>query len=152
GECNGHGAFTHTAYNDCEIVADNLLKGASRSLRDRIPAYALFTDPPLGRAGLTEREALQAGHKIRVATIPMASVSRAIEKGETAGLMKLIVAADTDQILGAAILGTAGDEVIHAILDLMYAKAPYTILQQVVHIHPTVAEFLPVLPNLLKPS
>jgi pyruvate/2-oxoglutarate dehydrogenase complex dihydrolipoamide dehydrogenase (E3) component len=150
GECNGHGAFTHTAYNDFEIVADNLLSGGRRSIRDRITAYALFTDPPLGRVGRTEHEALAAGHKVLVGSLPMANVSRAYEKGETLGLMKLIVDGDTKEILGAAILGVGGDEVVHSILDLMYAKAPYTILQQTVHIHPTVAEFTPVLLGTLK--
>lgn len=151
GECNGRGAFTHTAYNDFEIVAANLLDGGSRSVRDRIVTYGLFIDPPLGRAGLAERDALAAGHKILVGRINMSRVSRAIEKGETQGLMKLVVDAETKAILGAAILGTGGDEVVHCILDLMYAKAPYTILQQVVHIHPTVAEFLPVLAGALQP-
>ena len=150
GECNGRGAFTHTAYNDFEIVADNLLAGGSRGVGDRITAYALFTDPPLGRVGMTEREAVAAGHKVLVGSLPMANVSRAIEKGETSGLMKIIVAADTKEILGAAILGTGGDEAVHCILDLMYAKAPYPILQRVVHIHPTVAEFIPVLVGALK--
>ncbi len=151
GECNGHGAFTHTAYNDFEIVADNLLAGGTRSVRDRITAYALFVDPPLGRVGLTEHQAVAAGHKVLVGSLPMADVSRAYEKGETLGLMKLIVDGDTKEILGAAILGVGGDEVVHSILDLMYAKAPYTILRQVVHIHPTVAEFTPVLLGSLKP-
>jgi pyruvate/2-oxoglutarate dehydrogenase complex dihydrolipoamide dehydrogenase (E3) component len=150
GECNGHGAFTHTAYNDFEIVADNLLGGGDRGVRDRITAYALFTDPPLGRAGLTEHEAVAAGHKVLVGSLPMSSVSRAYEKGETQGLMKLVVDGDTKAILGAAILGVGGDEVVHSILDLMYAKAPYTILREVVHIHPTVAEFTPVLVGSLK--
>jgi pyruvate/2-oxoglutarate dehydrogenase complex dihydrolipoamide dehydrogenase (E3) component len=145
GECNGRGAFTHTAYNDFEIVADNLLRDASRSLRDRITAYALFIDPPLGRVGMTEHEAVVAGHKILVGSLPMTSVSRAYEKGEMLGLMKLIVDGDSQEILGAGFLGTGGDEVVHCILDLMYAKAPYTILRRVVHIHPTVAEFLPSL-------
>jgi len=151
GECNGRGAFTHTAYNDFEIVADNLLRDGHRGLSDRITAYALYTDPPLGRAGMTENEALAAGHKILVGSLPMSSVSRAIEKGETLGLMKLVVDADTQRILGAAFLGTGGDEVVHCVLDLMYAKAPYTILQRVVHIHPTVAEFIPSLAAALKP-
>jgi pyruvate/2-oxoglutarate dehydrogenase complex dihydrolipoamide dehydrogenase (E3) component len=150
GECNGHGAFTHTAYNDFEIVAENLLAGGSRSVRDRIMAYALFVDPPLGRAGMTEHEAVAAGHRILVGSLPMTRVSRAFEKGETQGLMKLIVDGDTKAILGAAILGVGGDEVVHSILDLIYAKAPYTILQQVVHIHPTVAEFTPILAASLK--
>jgi pyruvate/2-oxoglutarate dehydrogenase complex dihydrolipoamide dehydrogenase (E3) component len=151
GECNGRGAFTHTSYNDFEIVADNLLRNASRRLSDRITAYALYTDPPLGRAGMTQHEAVAAGHKVLTGSLPMKSVSRAYEKGETLGLMKLIVDGDTKQILGAAFLGTEGDEVVHCILDLMYAEAPYTILQRVVHIHPTVAEFLPVLLSGLKP-
>lgn len=145
GECNGRGAFTHTAYNDFEIVADNLLSGANRGVSDRITAYALYIDPPLGRVGMNEHEALAAGHKVLVGSLPMKSVSRAYEKGETQGLMKIIVDGDSKEILGAALLGTGGDEVVHCILDLMYAKAPYTILQRVVHIHPTVAEFLPSL-------
>jgi pyruvate/2-oxoglutarate dehydrogenase complex dihydrolipoamide dehydrogenase (E3) component len=145
GECNGRGAFTHTSYNDFEIVADNLLRGGNRSVRDRITAYALFIDPPLGRVGMNEHEAVAAGHKVLVGSLPMKSVARAYEKGETLGLMKIIVDGDTKEILGAALLGTGGDEVVHCILDLMYAKAPYPILQRVVHIHPTVAEFLPSL-------
>ena len=145
GECNGRGAFTHTAYNDSEIVAENLLDGETRSTADRIPAYALFTDPPLGRAGMTEAEARTAGHRILVGAMPMEDVSRAYEKGETLGLMKIIVDGDTKAILGAAILGTGGDEAVHCVLDLMYAKAPYTLLRRVMHIHPTVAEFIPSL-------
>ncbi|MGD0103732.1 MAG: FAD-containing oxidoreductase [Rhodopila sp.] len=150
GECNGHGAFTHTAYNDFEIIAGNLLEGGNRSVRDRIAAYALFTDPPLGRAGMSERDAVAAGHRILVGSLPMSNVSRAYEKSETLGLMKIIVDADTKGILGAAILGTGGDEAVHSILDLMYTNAPYTILQRVVHIHPTVAEFIPSLLGDLK--
>jgi pyruvate/2-oxoglutarate dehydrogenase complex dihydrolipoamide dehydrogenase (E3) component len=143
GECNGHGAFTHTAYNDFEIVAANLLDGHTRSVNDRIAAYALYTDPPLGRAGMTETEARQSGRRVLVGRMAMADVARAIEKGETAGLMKLVADADTREILGAAILGTGGDEAIHCILDLIYARAPYTTLQRAMHIHPTVAELLP---------
>jgi pyruvate/2-oxoglutarate dehydrogenase complex dihydrolipoamide dehydrogenase (E3) component len=150
GECNGRGAFTHTAYNDFEIVRDNLL-GANRSVQDRIMTYALFTDPPLGRAGMTQHEAVAEGRTVLVSSLPMSRVSRAKEKGETEGMMKLIVDGDTKEILGAAILGVGGDEVVQSILDLMYAKAPYTILQRVVHIHPTVAEFIPVLVGGLKP-
>jgi pyruvate/2-oxoglutarate dehydrogenase complex dihydrolipoamide dehydrogenase (E3) component len=150
GECNGRGAFTHTAYNDFEIVAANLLDGGNRGLGDRITAYALFIDPPLGRVGMSGHEAVAAGHRVLVGSLPMTRVSRAYEKGETLGLMKLIVDGDTKEILGAAILGVGGDEVVHCILDLMYAKAPYTILQRVVHIHPTVAEFVPVLLGALK--
>ncbi len=151
GECNGRGAFTHTAYNDFEIVADRLLDGGTRSVSDRITAYALFTDPPLGRIGMNQREAVAAGHRVLVGSLPMENVSRAYEKGETLGLMKILVDGDTKAILGAAILGTGGDEVVHCILDLMYAKVPYTLLQRVVHIHPTVAEFLPTLVSGLKP-
>ncbi len=145
GECNGHGAFTHTAYNDFQIVTDNLLDGATRKVTDRIVAYALFTDPPLGRAGITEAEARKERRNVLTGSIPMEDVSRAYEKGETLGLMKLVVDGDTREILGAAFLGTSGDEVVHCVLDLMYAKAPYTLLRQVVHIHPTVAEFIPSL-------
>ncbi len=145
GDCNGRGAFTHTSYNDFEIVAANLLDGEARTVNDRIAAYALYTDPPLGRAGMTEAEARQSGRRVLVASMAMEDVARAIEKGETTGLMKLVVDADTRMILGAAILGTGGDEVIHCILDLMYAGAPYTVLQRAMHIHPTVAEMLPSL-------
>ena len=152
GECNGHGAFTHTAYNDSEIVAANLLDGGTRSLRDRIQAYALFIDPPLGRVGLSETEAMAAGHNVLVGSLPMEDVSRAYEKGETSGLMKIVVDETTKEILGAAIFGTGGDEAVHCILDLMYAKAPYTILQRVMHIHPTVAEFIPSLLDDLQPG
>ena len=145
GECNGHGAFTHTAYNDSEIVGANLLGGGPRSLRDRITAYALFTDPPLGRAGLSETEARKSGRRVLVGRIEMENVSRAYEKGETLGMMKIVVDDDSKEILGAAFLGTSGDEAIHSVLDLMYAKAPYSLLQRAVHIHPTVSEFIPSL-------
>jgi pyruvate/2-oxoglutarate dehydrogenase complex dihydrolipoamide dehydrogenase (E3) component len=145
GDCNGRGAFTHTAYNDFEIVAANVLDGEVRTVHDRIAAYALYTDPPLGRVGMTEAEAHASGHSLLVGRIQMADVSRAIEKGETAGLMKLVVDKDSHRILGAAFLGTSGDELIHCIIDLMYAGAPYTTLQRAMHIHPTVAEFLPSL-------
>jgi pyruvate/2-oxoglutarate dehydrogenase complex dihydrolipoamide dehydrogenase (E3) component len=150
GDCNGKGAFTHTAYNDFEIVAANLLDRERRRVSDRIPAYALFIDPPLGRAGLTEAQARAAGKRLLVGFRPMTKVMRAVEKGETQGFMKIIVDAETRQILGAAILGTAGDEAIHAILDAMYAKAPYTTLQRAVHIHPTVAELIPTMLGELK--
>ena len=150
GDCNGKGAFTHTAYNDFEIVAANLLDGERRRVSDRIAAYALFTDPPLGRAGLTEAQARAAGKRLLVGFRPMTKVQRAVEKGETQGFMKIIVDAETRQILGGAILGTGGDEAIHAILDTMYAKAPYTTLQRAVHIHPTVAELIPTMLGELK--
>ncbi|HET6553234.1 MAG TPA: FAD-containing oxidoreductase [Dyella sp.] len=143
GDCNGKGAFTHTSYNDYEIVAANLLDGESRRISDRIPCYALFTDPPLARIGLTEQEAKKQGHDVRVGTRPMARVGRAIERGETTGMMKVIVDGGSGQLLGAAILGVNGDEAIHALLDTMYAKATYQTVTHAVHIHPTVAELLP---------
>ena len=150
GDCNGKGAFTHTAYNDFEIVSANLLDNEARRVSDRIPAYALFIEPPLGRVGLTEAEARTAGKRVRVGFRPMTRVARAIEKGETQGFMKMIVDDETRQILGAAILGTGGDEAIHGILDIMYAKAPYTTLQRAVHIHPTVSELIPTVLGELK--
>jgi pyruvate/2-oxoglutarate dehydrogenase complex dihydrolipoamide dehydrogenase (E3) component len=152
GDCNGRGGFTHTAYNDFEIVAANLLDGASRRVSDRIPAYALYIDPPLGRAGLTESEARRQGHSVLVGKRPMRRVSRAVEKGETSGLMKIVVDAKSEQILGAAVFGTGGDEVIHSVLDAMYAKAPYPVLQRAMHIHPTVSEYVPTLLGELSPS
>jgi pyruvate/2-oxoglutarate dehydrogenase complex dihydrolipoamide dehydrogenase (E3) component len=152
GDCNGRGAFTHTSYNDFEIVAANLLDGQPRTVSERIAAYALYTDPPLGRAGMTEAEARAAGHTVLVGRMAMEDVARAIEKGETKGLMKLVVDGESRKILGAAILGTGGDEVIHCILDLMYAGMPYTVLQHAMHIHPTVAEMLPSLAAELAPA
>jgi pyruvate/2-oxoglutarate dehydrogenase complex dihydrolipoamide dehydrogenase (E3) component len=145
GDCNGRGAFTHTAYNDFEIVAANILDSDPRKVSDRIPAYALYTDPPLGRAGMTEAEARRAGKRILVAKRPMTRVGRAVEKGETEGFMKIVVDADSRQILGAALLGTGCDEVVHSLLDVMYAKAPYDVVQRAMHIHPTVAELLPTM-------
>ena len=150
GDCNGKGAFTHTAYNDFEIVAANLLDGASRSVSDRIAAYALYTDPPLGRAGMTETEARKHGHAVRVGTRPMSRIARAIEKGETNGVMKIVVDERSQEILGAAVFGTGGDEVIHCVLDAMYAKAPYSLIKRAMHIHPTVSEFIPTLLGELK--
>jgi pyruvate/2-oxoglutarate dehydrogenase complex dihydrolipoamide dehydrogenase (E3) component len=152
GDCNGKGGFTHTAYNDFEIVASNLLDNRPRTLADRIPAYALYIDPPLGRAGLTEREARVTGRRVSVGKRPMARVSRAIEKGETKGLMKIVVDSDSREILGAAILGTGGDEVVHGVLDMMYAKAPYPVLQRAMHIHPTVSELIPTILSELSPG
>ncbi|HKB11328.1 MAG TPA: FAD-containing oxidoreductase [Vicinamibacterales bacterium] len=152
GDCNGKGAFTHTSYNDFEIVASNLLDGGRRRVSDRIPAYALYTDPPLGRAGLTEAEARRQGHTVLVGQRPMTRVSRAVEKGETGGLMKIVVDAQSEEILGAAVFGTGGDEVIHCVLDTMYAKAPYSVLQRAMHIHPTVAELIPTLLEELAPA
>ena len=143
GDCNGRGAFTHTSYNDYEIVAANLLDNDPRAVTDRIPAYALFTDPPLGRIGMTEREARQSGRKVLVGTRPMSRVGRAVEKGESQGFMKILVDADTRLLLGAAILGLNGDEVVHSLLDVMYAGAPHTTISRAVHIHPTVSELVP---------
>ncbi|MBV8092620.1 MAG: pyruvate/2-oxoglutarate dehydrogenase complex dihydrolipoamide dehydrogenase, partial [Acetobacteraceae bacterium] len=134
-----------------EIVAANLLDGDRRRLSDRITAYALFIDPPLGRAGLTAAQALKAGKHVLVGQRPMTRVARAVEKGETQGFMKVIADADTKEILGASILGPGGDEVIHCILDLMYAKAPYTVMQRAMHIHPTVSELLPTVLGELRP-
>jgi len=151
GDCNGRGAFTHTAYNDFEIVADNLLNADHRRVSDRIQTYALFTDPPLGRCGLTDAEIRKSGRAALVAKYPMSRVSRAYEKSETQGFMKISVDAETKQILGAAILGTGGDEVVHVLLDVMYAKAPYTVVQRAMHIHPTVAEYLPTVLSKLEP-
>ena len=152
GDCNGRGAFTHTSWDDFEIVSANLLDGAQRRVSHRIPAYALFIDPPLGRVGMTETEARKSGRKLLVGKMPMSDVSRAVEKGETQGLMKVVVDAESKQVLGAAILGPGGDETIHCIIDLMYAKAPYTVMQRAMHIHPTVAEFLPSLLGDLQPA
>jgi pyruvate/2-oxoglutarate dehydrogenase complex dihydrolipoamide dehydrogenase (E3) component len=151
GDCNGHGGFTHTSYNDFEIVAANLLDNDPRRLSDRIPAYALYIDPPLGRAGLTEAEVRKSGKPALLATRPMTKVGRTVEKGETQGFMKIMVDAENKRILGAAILGTGGDEAIHCILDIMYAKAPYTVIQRAVHIHPTVSELIPTMLADLKP-
>lgn len=151
GDCNRKGAFTHTSYNDYEIVAANLLDGDARKVSDRIMTYALFIDPPLGRAGMTEAEVRASGRKALVATRPMTRVSRAVEKGETQGFMKVIVDAETKEILGAAILGVTGDEVVHLLLDIMYAKAPYTTVSRAMHIHPTVSELIPTLLQELRP-
>jgi pyruvate/2-oxoglutarate dehydrogenase complex dihydrolipoamide dehydrogenase (E3) component len=151
GDCNGRGAFTHTSFNDAEIAAANLLDNDRRRISDRITAYALYIDPPLGRAGMTEAEVRRSGRKALVAKRPMTRVGRAVEKGETQGFMKVMVDAETLQILGAAILGTGGDEAIHSILDVMYAKAPYTVIRRAVHIHPTVSELIPTMLGDLQP-
>ena len=150
GDCNGRGAFTHTSYNDYEIVADNLFNADHRRVSDRIPAYALYIDPPLGRCGMTESELRKSGRRGLMAKYPMSRVSRAYEKAETQGFMKICVDAETKQILGAAILGTGGDEVIHVLLDVMYARAPYTVIQRAMHIHPTVSEYLPTVLSKLE--
>jgi pyruvate/2-oxoglutarate dehydrogenase complex dihydrolipoamide dehydrogenase (E3) component len=151
GDCNGKGAFTHTSFNDAEIVAANLLDNDPRRVSDRIPAYALYIDPPLGRAGLTEAEVRKTGRPALVGKRPMTRVARAVEKGETQGFMKIVLDAQTREILGAAILGTGGDEVIHSILDAMYAKAPYSVIQRAMHIHPTVSELIPTMLGELQP-
>jgi len=151
GDCNGKGAFTHTSYNDGEIVIANLLENDPRRVSDRITAYALYIDPPLGRAGMTEAEIRKSGRKALVGRLPMTDVGRAVEKGETQGFMKIAVDAESGAILGAAILGTGGDEVIHSILDVMYAKAPWTVIRRAMHIHPTVSELVPTMLSELEP-
>jgi pyruvate/2-oxoglutarate dehydrogenase complex dihydrolipoamide dehydrogenase (E3) component len=151
GDCNGKGAFTHTAYNDYEIVAANLLDNDPRKVSDRITCYGLYIDPALARVGMTENEVRASGRKALIATRPMKHIARAKEKGETHGFMKILVDAETERILGATILGIEGDEVIHSILDIMYADVPYTIIQRAVHIHPTVSELIPTTLAALKP-
>ena len=151
GDCNGRGAFTHTAYNDYEIVAANLLDGDQRRVSDRIITYALFIDPPLGRAGMTETEVRKSGRKALIGKRLMTQVGRARERGETEGFMKILVDAETKKILGASLLGIECDEVIHSLLDIMYAKTPYTVIQRAMHIHPTVSELIPTMLEELKP-
>ncbi|WP_326521565.1 FAD-containing oxidoreductase [Sphingomonas abietis] len=150
GDCNGRGAFTHTAYNDFEIVAENMLDGADRKVTDRVPCYGLFVDPPLGRCGMSEAEARAKGHRIKVGQRAMSRVGRAVEKGEALGLMKIVVDADSDRILGGAILGPGGDEAIHSILDMMQLGATAATLRRTVHIHPTVAELIPTIAGEIK--
>lgn len=151
GDINGHGGFTHTSYNDFEIVAANLFDNDPRRIADRIPCYGLFVDPPLGRVGMTEQEVRAKGIEALAAKRLMTAVGRARERGETLGFMKVVVDAKTSKILGAAMLGIAGDEAVHAFLDVMAAGAPYTAISRTVHIHPTVAEYLPTLLGDLKP-
>jgi len=151
GDCNGKGAFTHTAYNDYEIVADNLLNGASRKHTDRVPVYALYTDPPLGRIGLSENEIRTKNIKALVGKRPMTRVSRAVEKGETKGFLKIHVEAQSGRILGAALLGTSADEAVHSLIDAVYSKVPYKEFQKRVRIHPNVSELLPFVLEDLKP-
>lgn len=151
GDCNGRGGFTHTSYNDFEIAAANILDNEQRRVSDRITAYNLYIDPPLGRVGMTEAEVRKSGRRALIATRLMTRVGRAVEKGETRGFMKILVDADSLEIVGASILGTGGDEAIHCILDVMYAKASYTVLQRAVHIHPTVSELIPTMLGDLKP-
>ena len=151
GDCNGKGAFTHTSYNDFEIVAANLLDGDPRRVSDRVPTYALYIDPPLGRAGMTVSQVRASGRRALVGRRPMTRVGRAVEKGETQGFMQIVVDADTEEILGAAILGVGGDEVIHSILDIMSAKKPYTAISRTMHIHPTVSELVPTMLQEMTP-
>ncbi len=151
GDCNGRGAFTHTAYNDFEIIAANLLGGEHREVRHRVPAYALYIDPPLGRVGMTETEARASGRPLLIGRRAMNRVSRAIEKGETDGFMKVVVDADSRMILGAVILGTGGDEAIHGILDMVNARVPYDVFQRAVPIHPTVSELIPTMLGEMQP-
>ncbi|MBM3549422.1 MAG: FAD-containing oxidoreductase [Alphaproteobacteria bacterium] len=151
GECNGRGAFTHTAYNDYEIVAANLLDGASRKVTDRIATYGLFVDPPLGRCGMNEAEARASGRKVLAATLPMKHVGRARERSETDGFMKILVDAESKQILGASLLGIEADEVVQTLLSLMYAKATVGVIERGMYVHPTVSEYLPTLVGALEP-
>lgn len=151
GDCNGKGAFTHTSYNDFEIVAANLLDDDPRRVSDRVPTYALYIDPPLGRAGMTVDQVRASGRRALVGKRPMTRVGRAVEKGETQGFMKVVVDAETRQILGAAILGVGGDEVVHAILDIMTAGQPYTAISRTMHIHPTVSELVPTMLQEMTP-
>jgi pyruvate/2-oxoglutarate dehydrogenase complex dihydrolipoamide dehydrogenase (E3) component len=152
GDCNGRGAFTHTAYNDFEIVAANLLDGDHRRLSDRVLGYALYIDPPLGRVGMTETQARASGRPLLIGRRPMTRVGRANEKAENQGFMKIMVDAQTHKVLGASILGTSGDEAIHSILTLMNADAPYTVLSRATPIHPTVSELLPTLLQEMQPG
>jgi len=150
GDVNGRGAFTHTSWNDHEIVLDNL-DGGNRKVSDRIPVYGVYVDPPLGRVGMSEQEVRASGHKALIGIKPMSHISRAQERDETQGLMKVLVDAESGLFLGAAIFGIGGDEIVHSIIDLMYAKVPYTVMKNAVHIHPTVSELLPTLLGELKP-
>ena len=151
GDCNGRGAFTHTSYNDYEIVAANLLDGDPRKVSDRIQAYAMYIDPPLARVGMSLTEAKQSGRTLLVGNRPMTRVGRAVEKGESQGFMRVVVDAQTHEILGASILGVGGDEAVHSLLDVMYAKAPYTTISRAMHIHPTVSELIPTLLQSMEP-
>jgi pyruvate/2-oxoglutarate dehydrogenase complex dihydrolipoamide dehydrogenase (E3) component len=151
GDCNGKGGFTHTAYNDFEIVSANLLENDQRRVSDRIPCYAMYCDPPLARVGLTEEQVRRSGMPALIGTRPMSRVNRAVEKGESLGFMKVLVDAESRQILGASLFGVGCDEAIHCLLDVMYAKAPFTVISRSVHIHPTVSELIPTLLQSLKP-
>lgn len=151
GDVNGRGAFTHTSYNDFEILAANMFDNDPRRVSDRITNYGLFIDPPLGRVGMTEAQVRETGRKVLVGKMMMARVGRARERSETQGFMKVLIDAESERILGASILGIGGDEIIHSLLDIMYADAPYTVIQRAVHIHPTVTELIPTMLGDLKP-
>jgi pyruvate/2-oxoglutarate dehydrogenase complex dihydrolipoamide dehydrogenase (E3) component len=151
GDANGRGAFTHTSFNDHQIVADNLLHAGKRKVSDRLTTYALFTDPPLGRVGMSEAEVRARGKPALVGVMPMTRVGRAKERGETQGFMKVLVDAESERILGAALLCIEGDEIVHSILDVMAADASYKVIERAVHIHPTVSELIPTLLGQLKP-
>jgi pyruvate/2-oxoglutarate dehydrogenase complex dihydrolipoamide dehydrogenase (E3) component len=151
GDVNGKGAFTHTSYNDYEILAANMFDNDPRRISDRITAYGLFIDPPLGRVGMTEAQVRETGRKALIGKMMMTRVGRAKERSETQGFMKILVDAETKRILGATILGIGGDEIIHSVLDIMYADAPYTVIQRAMHIHPTVTELIPTMLGDLKP-
>ena len=150
GDCNGEGAFTHTAYNDYEIVENHLFGDKSRKVSDRIPTYGLFVDPPLGRCGMTKAEALKKGIKVLEGKKEMKSISRAKEKGETHGFMSILVDADSDKIIGACVLGTGGDEIVTSILNVMYAKQSYKLIRDSVVLHPTISELIPTTLGKLK--
>ena len=151
GDVNGKGAFTHTSYNDYEILAANMFDNDPRRVSDRLTVYGLFIDPPLGRVGMTEHEVRESGREVLVSKMKMERVGRARERSETQGFMKIFIDAETDRILGAAILGIGGDEIIHTLTDVMYADAPYTVIQRAMHIHPTVSELIPTMLGDLRP-
>lgn len=151
GDCNGHGGFTHTSYNDFQIVEAYLLDKEERKISDRITTYGLFIDPPLGRVGMTKQQASEKGYEILVASRPMSKIARAKEKGETQGFMEAIIDAKTNLILGASVLGVGGDEIINGFTNLMYAKQPYTVFRDGVHIHPTVTELIPTMLENVSP-
>ena len=150
GDVNGRGAFTHTSWNDHEIIVDQL-NGGQRKVSDRIPVYGVYIDPPLGRVGMSEQEVRESGRKALIGIKPMSHIARALERDETYGLMKVLIDAETGLFLGAAIFGIGGDEIVHSIVDLMYAKAPYTVMKNAVHVHPTVSELIPTLLGELEP-
>ncbi len=151
GDVNGRGAFTHTSYNDYEILAANMFDNDPRRISDRITAYGLFIDPPLGRVGMTEAEVRKSGRQALVGKMMMSRVGRARERSETQGFMKILIDAESHRILGAAILGIGGDEIIHSVIDVMYADEPYTVIQRAMHIHPTVTELIPTMLGNLEP-